>query len=154
MGVVRDAIDDRLQQLLDTKGPLTKRDISKVTGSIIDDAHKHWLAADVAQPLPKDHDKTVLSSYAAELDSAIDAQFEKLPLTKARRRKLREIGAARVARGGPDPYSPFHSGVVIAGFGRDDYFPKLYSFDFEAITLNRLKYDAADPSRSLLITAP
>jgi len=137
---IRDRIDERLEDLLDSRGPLTKRDVSSVTGSAINQAHRAWMAAHASPALPDDHASSVIASYEAEIDQAIDAAFEMLPLTPLRRGKLRDIAGALVSRGAPNRDGPFHSGVVIAGFGRHDVFPGLYSFEFEAITLNRLKY--------------
>jgi hypothetical protein len=43
--------------------------------------------------------------------------------------------------------APQLSGIVIAGFGHEDVFPRLRRFQFEAIAANRLKYTEGNPIR-------
>lgn len=43
--------------------------------------------------------------------------------------------------------APQRSGIVIAGFGHDDVFPRLRQFQFEVIAAGRLKYTEGNPLR-------
>jgi hypothetical protein len=40
--------------------------------------------------------------------------------------------------------NPFNSGIVIAGFGSDDVFPRLRRFQFQTIAANRLKFEEVE----------
>ena len=65
-------------------------------------------------------------------------------MSEESREQLRALAGALVTKADANPFSPFLTGVVIAGFGRDEYFPTLYEFELETIALGRLKYRQED----------
>jgi hypothetical protein len=67
--------------------------------------------------------------------------FEKLPLFRVQINQLKKIAGNLFARF-PEEFVRKEdiSGIVIAGFGENDVFPSLVSFDIEGIAYNRLKF--------------
>lgn len=102
--------------------------------------HQHWKEAKRRTGLPKNYQETVRKKYADLTDAAIDAAFEKVPLSTKARRQLRQLLPWVATKNRRLDPLPTHSGIVIAGFGSEDVFPRLRRFDFECIIANRLKH--------------
>ncbi len=142
---IRHSIDERLEELLEEEGPLTHQQISAEVHKAITDAHRYWTAAGRSPALPVGHRTAVVKEYAGEIAATIKSVFQKLPLTEVARRNLRQLAGAYLTADIANSESPFHTGIVIAGFGADEMFPRLVQFEFEAISLNRLKYTGGEP---------
>jgi hypothetical protein len=73
--------------------------------------------------------------YKKAINSVIDAVFENLSLTKTTKDKLFDLAIQFLTR----EYFPSYSGIVIAGYGKKDIFPKLNTYLLEGIANNRIK---------------
>lgn len=133
-------IDSALESRTSEGEELTTRQISDEAGRVVAEQHDLWMHADDALSLPQDHVSAVREKYEEAIARSIDDAFEDLPLSDDAISRLHDLAAALVSKNFANPLSPYHSGVVIAGFGQRDYFPSLYEFDLETIALNRLKY--------------
>lgn len=101
--------------------------------------HERWKKAKRRAGLPKNYQETVRKKYADLVAVMIEAAFEKVPISAKAMRQLRQLlpwAATKNLR--VDPL-PTHSGIVIAGFGSEDVFPRMRRFDFECIVANHLK---------------
>ena len=67
----------------------------------------------------------------------IKATFKELPLNDDNIKQLQGIGASVFLR---NRFLFDVSGIVIAGFGKDDLFPSIISYKLESIVDNKLKY--------------
>ncbi len=108
--------------------------------------HSRWKDAKRRAGLPKGYQEKVRKKYADLITTTIDAAFEKVPISAKAKRQLRQLlpwVATKDLR--VDPL-PTHSGIVIAGFGREDVFPRLRRFDFECIIADHLKYVEGGPT--------
>lgn len=81
--------------------------------------------------------------HASDINDARKSVFEQLPLSRAAVEKLKSAAVETCRR------RVFHqdSGVVIAGFGDRDVFPRLYSMNVGGITDGMLRYDVIDYNR-------
>jgi hypothetical protein len=141
-----DHIDSKLEERAAEGEELTEGDITEQAALVIAETHHGWMRVDDIPSLPVGHLDAVLASYGEEIDRAIES-FEALPLSDETRERLEELAAALVTKAESNVFSPFHTGVVIAGFGRDEYFPALFEFELETIALNRLKYRQRDETQ-------
>lgn len=80
---------------------------------------------------------TVFGQYSVQVDGSITSVFQELPLNDAQRDRIRALVKAML---GKDVPSIGNSGVVIAGYGREDVFPRLVQFDLEAVVGDWLRY--------------
>jgi hypothetical protein len=87
--------------------------------------------------IPETHIKDTMDKYGQTIGEAIKDVFEKLPISAASLNQLRRIAASLFSK---DIFPADISGVVIAGFGEEEPFPSLKSFDVEGIVDNKLKY--------------
>lgn len=108
--------------------------------------HARWKAADRRANLPKDYREKVRRRYSKLVSAMIDGVFENVPLSGKSLRQLRQLLPWVATKNLRFRRLPTHSGIVIAGFGRDDVFPALRQFDFECIIAGHLKYKEGEPT--------
>lgn len=135
-------LDDAFNEVrgLISKGekPSGKEVVERIEGSIAWH-HRRWKEAAPRRGLPKGYRETVRKKYSQLVTAAIGAAFEKVPLSTRATRQLRQLLPWVAAKNLPFERLPTHSGIVIAGFGSDDVFPRLRRFDFEAVIADKLK---------------
>jgi len=97
--------------------------------------------------------RTLGTQLKAVLDELINEVFQNLPLTDALRANLR-VGLIHRAFGYSGSDSQF-SGVVIAGFGDKEYYPRLREFRTKAMYADRLLYlDVLESRIDIGVSAP
>lgn len=137
-------IDRALEERMADGEELTVDDITAQADAIVGSTHAEWTSFERQPSLPEDHAQRVVDTYSTT--EVLDVAFESFPLSQTARQQLAELAGALVTASQPNPTSPFHSGVVIAGYGEKDFFPRLYEFELETIALDRLKYHQAGPA--------
>jgi hypothetical protein len=140
-------ITSKLEQRIDKGESLTRRKIELQVSAVVLEFHRILVDEPNTPSLPHDHSLRVATAYQGAIQRAIENTFQKLPVSAKAREHLQEIAGALASIRRPNPLCPWHSGLVIAGFGSDEHFPSLYSFDLDTIALNRLKYSEGPPTR-------
>lgn len=139
MFMLREQIKERLDEeaAKTTKG-LSSKDVSSVVASEIKDT------LDTCRKLIKGLDKPTRERAKTRYDSLIkDSRkkiFDKLPITAAASRNLASIIHEILCR---EFFGPFETGVVIAGFGDDEFLPSLINFEMEQMVESRPRYRLA-----------
>lgn len=87
--------------------------------------------------LEQDHLDHLIVEYESVIRDAVTLVFQKLPLSDDQIRALVRIGASLACR---NLFPASRSGIVIAGFGRDEHFPSLRAAEFDVRAGNRLHY--------------
>ncbi len=105
-----------------------------------------WRAATPRTDLPKSYRRRLREIYGEEVDEGL-ALFAEVPISTKARRRLRDIFYLVLLKDEAFLRAPQRSGIVIAGFGHDDVFPRLRKFQFEVIADGRLKYTEGNPMR-------
>jgi hypothetical protein len=108
--------------------------------------YERWQSATPRQGLPKTYRRRLRETYGEEIDEGL-AIFADVPISTRARRRLRELFYLVLLKDETFARAPQRSGIVIAGFGRDDVFPRLRKFQFEVIADGRLKYTEGNPMR-------
>jgi hypothetical protein len=141
-------IDKRIDDEIAAKGPIAEGRIRQIINKAVRDAQHGWNNAPTLPGAPTNHAARLRRKYRSEIDTVIDTVFEKLPIGATARTRLVDIaGLVFTTALFPDNVS----GVVVAGFGEEDYFPSLVSFDMEGVLLNYVKVRES-PGRSSTIT--
>ena len=78
----------------------------------------------------------IRSQYGDGISIAIRRVFRPYPLDDDHLNLLEELGALMILK---DYFSDIDTGLVFAGFGRDDLFPSLHSFRLDGMVYGRLK---------------
>lgn len=130
----------RVEEMLEKDGEPTKDEVIREIEKIIALHRQRWKEASTRPGLPKSYKEMVAKKYKKAIDGAIKAVFEQVSLSAKAKRNLRQLIPEVASKDLRFERAPSHSGIVIAGFGRRDVFPRLRRYHFEAIFANRLKY--------------
>lgn len=120
-------------------------EVVEIFEATIDRQHARWKLAKRRQGLPKGYGEKVRRGYRDLITATYAATFESIPLSEKAKRQLRALLPLIATKDERFLRSPTHSGIVIAGFGGDDVFPRLRRFDFDCIIAGHLKYVEGDP---------
>jgi len=136
VGIMKE-IKTEVENIIKRTGSVTEYKIKQISDVIIS---KHYMKFDKSNPL-KDRNKSdmfkIIRNYQQEIDKAIKDIFQKLPMFKKSIKKLhRLIGMFCIKE---IFLTAYHSGIVIAGFGEEDLFPKICDYWLDVLINNKLK---------------
>lgn len=134
---IREEIDAKIKEQIESEGGVTDDDVQNVVSKTVRAHHSVWSGYRRLACFPETFEDQLIEKEKAEISNLIEGKFGKLP-TEAVQNELSQICAFRVTR---DWWSYNSGGVVIAGFGRKDVFPVLYSYGVEDIVNGILKRD-------------
>ena len=140
---MRDSIKQKVEKLMCEKRSVTRTEVRAVTRDTIKAHGNLWANFDSLASLPENWDNSLKSRYSVTAEKAIKDVFENLPISKLLLAELLNIALSLLSKCPAEFDAPGFSGVVIAGFGRQDVFPCLQSFKMEGIVNNQLKYRQA-----------
>lgn len=129
-------IDQKVTKTIAQAGSIDDKRVRTIVATSIRKAHSLWTNADRLPGVPADHAQRIRQKWRRTIEAAIDYIFQKLPVDPVPRNRLIDIAClAFTANLFPDNVS----GVVIAGFGEEDYLPGVVSFDMEGVLLGFVK---------------
>ena len=137
---LRGAIDKAVESAIQDRGKITgleARDIIRQAG---DTDYEEVLAAPAVPSTGSAEAQALLALYGSDLKPYVDDIVGGLPMAKTTRRRLDELLALTVLRFPPGFQWTRLTGIVVAGFGADEAFPKLLEYQQEGIAGDRLKY--------------
>ena len=145
MYMIREQIKERLDdEAKKTKTGLDKKDIPKIVALEI----KETLANARKWKLINGFTKSIRDRTKKRYDSIIkDTRkkiFDKLPITAAASRNLASIIHEILCR---EFFGPFESGLVLAGFGDDEYLPSLINFELEQMVVSKPRFRLSNKSK-------
>jgi hypothetical protein len=129
-------IDQKIRETIAETGSIGDSRVSSIVAASIRKAHSLWTSADRLPGVPANHAQRIRRKWRRQVEAAIDYTFEKLPVDPTPKNRLIDIAClVFTANLFPDNVS----GVVIAGFGEEDYLPGVVSFDMEGVLLGFVK---------------
>jgi hypothetical protein len=142
--------DKEIEILFHNRGTVTEERIKRIATSVVDKYHNAVSQIEMYPSIPGDYEERIRSKYLNKIDELIKETFEKFPISNIQE-KLRVISIGifthnirKIDSSGIDyfdRYEPTHSsGIVIAGFGDNDTFPAVVTYEIEGMLLNHLKY--------------
>ena len=132
---VRTLFEEDLAPQLES-GPVADTDVRRILTAAVAKAYKWWMSGERLKGAPRGMAARITAKFQPDIDEVLGWVFGELPLTLASRRRLNEIAANVFTR---QHFPEGISGVVVAGYGGDEYFPSLLTFDVEGIMLNFMK---------------
>jgi hypothetical protein len=111
----------------------------KATEESIGEQLARWTAGGQREGLPKGYRAQVNKRYGPKIDETIATVFSEAKLSKGALAELRQLVSAYLASEDYYWLNLSQSGIVIAGFGSEDVFPRLARFYVHGIASNRLK---------------
>ncbi len=135
---IKESIDKEVADITKQQGDITEEKIKEVVEKEIEDFYNRLHAIEDIPDVSSDFVDITTKKYKDNIIKAIDSIFEKLPISDQCHEKLENFCVTLFIKGFKDPN---YSGIVIAGFGQDETFPSMVSYNLFGITNGRLKYN-------------
>lgn len=135
--LITEGILKRVSATIEERAEVDDARVERITSSVIKKCYDDLQRRETLPSIPEGHTEDIISRYGTIIDEAIQNVFQQLPISATSRNRLREISASLFSK---DVFPIEVSGVVIAGFGEEDTFPSLKSFDIDVIVNDKLKY--------------
>lgn len=136
-GLHHEALEE-MEPLLDKNGDIPKAQVRGIYNALIKRTYDILVEFEDIPGLDEKFAEEVFLKYEKEVLRVIDASFEPHKITKSQRDKLVTIAKLILHKAIFVP--GLSSGIVISGFGEDEIFPALESFEMDGVTMNRLRY--------------
>ena len=134
---INNDITEGVQEVLNKKKSIGPGRTKKIASDIITTHHEYLQGLDRLPTMPSRHARRLKKLYEDIIQQIQDNVFQRLPIFKKDEKKLQEIPVLLFSR---DVFPGNISGIVIAGFGTQDAFPKLQAYKVETIVDDKLKY--------------
>ena len=132
-GLMRKRIVEQVAATVEAGDPVGMRAVRKIVTSVIRDDRDAWKATRPRASLKAGSRKEMRKQYGSQIERAVVDVFENLPLTQAHRGHMLQSALDSWCNGPQNGLS----GVVFAGFGRDEMFPQLASYELDGVLLDR-----------------
>lgn len=140
-GIAKRAQDAVYDKMLEPDPP----DVAAVAKEIIGQAHKEWSAKKRIKCFDEDVGDQLITRFSKELQDIVADAFGVFGLQAEEHNQLRDLASMVVVK--EEILSEIFTGIVIAGFGRDDHFPVMVSYDVGEVYMGRLKHGEAKIQR-------
>lgn len=136
---IREKIENEVARVIEENGKIDEEEISETVTKLISDRLRSWSSTKRhrGSSITMRRSELVITKYKEQVDEAIKAVFQQLPISDETSEELFSMAINLYAKGS-DP--DLNSGVIIAGFGEEEVFPSIEVFTFDGIADNKLKY--------------
>lgn len=141
VGRLVDQVMQAMHQHFEQHGSATRQKVVQIITSVLDDEQGLLEKAPFAPGFSNTDVAKFTKTYRDPVSSALRRAFENLPLGRTNTAKARRIFALFCCK---QRQSPQRSGLVIAGFGEEDVFPKVVSHEVDGYFLDRVKMVSGD----------
>jgi hypothetical protein len=139
--LIVDQIVSRMHEHFEMHGEASRQQVVSIITAVLDERQKGLEAHPLVEGFAARDVGRIATKYRGPIDAAISATFEQLPLGERSRQKIRRIVGLFCCR---SFRSPNRSGLVVAGFGESDIFPKIVSHEIDGYWLDRPKMFSAE----------
>lgn len=119
---------------------ITEAEVSDIAKGVILKSLEEWRAKEDTTCFPKDVGRSLAGTLSGEIQRSIAKVFGQFSASIGAdaTNALREIATLLVSK--DDILIESHSGLVVAGFGRKDYFPVMQVYELGEVYSGRLKH--------------
>lgn len=135
--IINKEIAAKVKEALGQKKSIGPGKIKKIASGIITEHYVRLEGVEWLPTIPVGHVRNVKKKYDGVIQKAKDDAFQQLPIYKKDETTLRKIAGFLFSK---HFFPESISGIVVAGFGTKDAFPKLQSYTLETIVNHQLKY--------------
>ena len=137
---VKTKVMQQVERTMTQKHQISESEVRAIVVATIRKDWQAWKKADTIPSVPENLAKEITDKYREFILQSMRDTFEDLPVPTTSANQLMEILGSLFCKYPESIVSANVSGVVIAGFGQQDTFPSLHSFNLEGIANDRLKY--------------
>lgn len=116
---------------------ITSSEIKQIILETINSHLDLWSKSKDSASVKMDFQEKFFNTYNDAIDEQIDICFEKLPLTKPNRIKLKKIASLLFTK---EMLPGDKSGIVIAGYGKNDIYPTFHQLELHGVLQGNLQY--------------
>ncbi|MCK4652957.1 MAG: hypothetical protein KAU01_00760 [Candidatus Cloacimonetes bacterium] len=135
--VILEEINKKIRNEIEENKEITEKEIKNVISKIVNSNYNYLVKKKFVKGFSKVFINKFIQYNSEFLNKAILDVFKKLPLTNSIKEKLIQIAGLLFSK---EIFPTGASGLVIAGFGKNDIFPTLIEYKIETIINNKLKY--------------
>jgi hypothetical protein len=134
---VHQKIDSRVKAEITSNQGIDDLGIERIIAEVTAEEFQTWQQYRRLDCFTPDFEGELLNSYSERLGQLFTDVFGHLPINHVRDQLL-QICAFRATK---DWWSLKSGGIVVAGFGKNDFLPVVHSYTVESMINNRVKYD-------------
>lgn len=134
---IRANIEKAIEHEIEQVGKIDDKRIKTIVKDIINLHHDKWNNTGYIKGASDKYCATLIRNHNKRIDKITSDIFQKIPIAPTLKKRLREIAVSLFCR---DSMSPFHSGIVFAGYGTREIYPNLVSYHVDGIFNDKLKY--------------
>lgn len=135
--LIRDEFFQELHPILEEKGQIEASEVQQALSKVVGEHHSKLRDKDFADGMTEAFGKELRETYLEDFKAVRESVFEKTHVPGALASKLYDIAIFLHTR---QIFSTGVSGLVIAGFGEEEIYPSIITFDVEGVIEGRLKY--------------
>lgn len=147
-------VDERIESAFNEAGPLQDDAIQTIVEEQISELLNFLRGQPISAGAEAGLGDTIIERHAAAIESAVKQFFGRFPFFDEIRERLNEIAVTGCLVAAVNEGSPFHSGIVIAGFGEREHFPSLKALDLELVVGDQLRYAEDGATATVAIDNP
>ena len=141
---IKNEIQTQVKNQIENQGSIDYYKITKIISETIASHYSLWSECKKLDIFLKSrYEKNIKIKFNEIIDSTLKVVFQKLPLNHDHIRQLKAIALSLFIKTN-EKYTKLLAksltGVVIAGFGRNDVFPSSRSYLLESVSCDKLKY--------------
>lgn len=142
-----DSFRNDWKSFIEKKKKATQKDVTSIISNRISLVEKMLGDGKAISDIPEGFDKSLVSKYNKVIDELIKRCFEELPISTGDINRMKMTLAHLCYKFPKGVDSASQSGVVVAGFGKDEIFPVVKSLDVAFMVNGVLKYKVASEKR-------
>ena len=133
---VRGNIKSRFDRLAEQQDGLDDKDLPPIINDVVKEEFEAVKGKDRLRGFGDKTISDIRKFYSRRISAVVKEVFGELPMTAATKRLVSRLIIEVLSR---DHMGPFMTGVVFAGFGEDEFMPRLYSVNVEIMVRNRIR---------------
>lgn len=136
-----ESLDEQVQELLEVKTSIPISKVRSIAAELIDEAESVLRDSRLLDGWAASDEKTLANRYGPDIEKLIEEVFEKIPVNKQQKRRLAKMGTRflMVSSEIEDSWMS-GSGVVIAGYGEQEYYPSLVEHSVRGIVSDKVRH--------------
>ncbi|MEW6349609.1 MAG: hypothetical protein AB1646_11150 [Thermodesulfobacteriota bacterium] len=135
---IRSEIDRRVKEHIETARGLYPRDVSRIVDRSIQENYDWWSRFKPTEGWRSGDEQRFIRDHAQLIVEIKDEVFQNLPLSRQSLVRLKKLGVMVFSR---NYFGEVYTGIVVAGFGDQETFPSLRSFQIQGMVDGKPKLE-------------
>lgn len=124
--LIKEQIKKEISEEIRKNGEILNDKVEFIIDKTINEHYNRWNESESLKTIKKSFSSEILNKYGKLINNAIKDVFEDLPISSDNKKKIRIIASQLFSKTPKDIQQLNFSGIVIAGFGKNDVFHHLF----------------------------